>query len=139
MPNGIPVATVALNASQNAGILAAQIIGAFDNSIAENLEVFKKNLETESFKVCRRDLRSSYSCLIIYYLYSLNHNQCALIQLHNKKFKPFITKEEINSAVLKMAEKIQSDYEGMNPVFIGVLNGSFLIVADLVRRIYWKL
>ena len=57
-----------------------------------------------------------------------------MIQLHNKKFKPFITKEEINSAVLKMAEKIQLDYEGMNPVFIGVLNGSFLIVADLVRE-----
>jgi len=50
MPNGIPVATVALNASQNAGILAAQIIGAFDNSIAENLEVFKKNLELKVLK-----------------------------------------------------------------------------------------
>lgn len=33
MPNGIPVATVALNASKNAGILAASIIGAFDNKI----------------------------------------------------------------------------------------------------------
>ena len=57
-----------------------------------------------------------------------------MVQLHDKKFKPFITKAEINSAVLRMAEKIQADYEGMNPVFIGVLNGSFLIVADLVRE-----
>ena len=61
----------------------------------------------------------------------------SMVQLYDKKFKPFITKEAINSAVLKMAEKIQSDYEGMNPVFIGVLNGSFLIVADLVREFTW--
>ena len=56
------------------------------------------------------------------------------VKLDDKVFKPFLTKEEISSAILKMAEKIQSDYEGMNPVFIGVLNGSFLIVADLVRE-----
>jgi hypoxanthine phosphoribosyltransferase len=56
------------------------------------------------------------------------------VELHDKKFKPFITEKEIHSAVLKMVDKIQSDYEGMNPVFIGVLNGSFIIVADLVRE-----
>jgi hypoxanthine phosphoribosyltransferase len=56
------------------------------------------------------------------------------VKLHDKVFKPFLTKEEISSAILRMAEKIQSDYEGMSPVFIGVLNGSFLIVADLVRE-----
>ena len=50
MPNGIPVATVALNAAQNAGILAAQIIGAFDENIANNLEAFKKNLENKVLK-----------------------------------------------------------------------------------------
>src|SRR5919205_2517746 len=37
MPNGIPVATVALNAAKNAGILAASIIGAFDASIGEKV------------------------------------------------------------------------------------------------------
>ena len=37
MPNGVPVATVALNAAKNAGILAAQIIGAFDLEIAQKL------------------------------------------------------------------------------------------------------
>lgn len=58
----------------------------------------------------------------------------SMVQLHDKNFKPFITKEEINAAVLRMAEKIQADYTGLNPIFIGVLNGSFLIVADLVRE-----
>ena len=37
MPNGIPVATVALNAAKNAGILAAQIIGTNDTIVAENI------------------------------------------------------------------------------------------------------
>ncbi len=47
MPNGIPVATVALNASKNAGILAASIIGAFDEKISEKVLSYKKNLESD--------------------------------------------------------------------------------------------
>lgn len=50
MPNGIPVATVALNASRNAGILAASMIGAFDRSIGERVEKYKKELEEEVLK-----------------------------------------------------------------------------------------
>lgn len=45
MPNGVPVATVALNASQNAGILAAQILGCSDESIRDKIIHFKKELE----------------------------------------------------------------------------------------------
>ena len=45
MPNGIPVATVALNAAKNAGILAAQIIGTNDIQVANNLLAFKKSLK----------------------------------------------------------------------------------------------
>ncbi len=41
MPGGVPVATVALNGAKNAGILAAQIVGAFDDKVAKNLERFK--------------------------------------------------------------------------------------------------
>src|SRR6059058_3292386 len=47
MPNGIPVATVALNAAKNAGILAATIIGAFDIAVGEKVAAYKKNLESE--------------------------------------------------------------------------------------------
>jgi len=47
MPNGIPVATVALNAAKNAGILAASIIGAFDEHIGNQVATFKKKLEEE--------------------------------------------------------------------------------------------
>jgi 5-(carboxyamino)imidazole ribonucleotide mutase len=41
MPNGVPVATVALNASKNAGLLAAEIIGISDGMVNKKLEVYK--------------------------------------------------------------------------------------------------
>lgn len=44
MPGGIPVATVALDGAKNAGILAAEIIGAFDDQVAEALTIYKKSL-----------------------------------------------------------------------------------------------
>ncbi len=47
MPNGIPVATVALNASKNAGILAATIIGAFDKTVGDKITAYKKTLEAD--------------------------------------------------------------------------------------------
>jgi 5-(carboxyamino)imidazole ribonucleotide mutase len=47
MPNGIPVATVALNAAKNAGILAATIIGAFDEKIGARVDKYKKTLESD--------------------------------------------------------------------------------------------
>lgn len=50
MPGGIPVATVALDGAKNAGILAAQIIGAFNETIAENLIEYKKELKNKVLK-----------------------------------------------------------------------------------------
>lgn len=44
MPNGIPVATVALNGAKNAGILSASIIGAFDSSTAQKMEQYKNDM-----------------------------------------------------------------------------------------------
>ena len=45
MPEGVPVATVALNAARNAGILAAQIIGTSDSAVMDKIIAFKKGLE----------------------------------------------------------------------------------------------
>jgi 5-(carboxyamino)imidazole ribonucleotide mutase len=50
MPNGVPVATVALNASKNAGILALQILGTFDKKNQQKMIDYKKSLETEVMK-----------------------------------------------------------------------------------------
>jgi 5-(carboxyamino)imidazole ribonucleotide mutase len=47
MPNGVPVATVALNAAKNAGILAAQIIGTFDKKTFAAVQAYKQSLDKE--------------------------------------------------------------------------------------------
>lgn len=47
MPGGVPVATVAINGAKNAGILAAQIIGAMDNSLREKIAKYKKDMKNE--------------------------------------------------------------------------------------------
>lgn len=53
MPGGIPVATVALNGAKNAGILAAEIIGAFDTTIAETLANYKVSLKEKVLRTIK--------------------------------------------------------------------------------------
>lgn len=57
MPGGIPVATVALNGAKNAGILAAEIIGAYDETVAANLDGYKLQLK-EKVEATARELES---------------------------------------------------------------------------------
>ena len=57
-----------------------------------------------------------------------------IVQLHDKTFKRFISNNEIQSSINKIVEKINEDYSNKQPVFIGVLNGSFLFCADLIRQ-----
>ena len=47
MPNGVPVGTVALNAAKNAGILAAEILGTFDEKISQQVADYKKSMNQE--------------------------------------------------------------------------------------------
>jgi 5-(carboxyamino)imidazole ribonucleotide mutase len=47
MPNGVPVATVALNAAKNAGILAAEILGISDEGLSKKLIEYKKEMKEE--------------------------------------------------------------------------------------------
>ncbi len=47
MPNGVPVATVALNAAKNAGILAAQIIGSSDKDVLQRMVAYKEAMKTK--------------------------------------------------------------------------------------------
>lgn len=57
MPAGVPVATVALDGARNAGILAAQIIGASDAEVAERLDAFKESLK-EKVAVMNEELKN---------------------------------------------------------------------------------
>ncbi|MBC3784283.1 5-(carboxyamino)imidazole ribonucleotide mutase [Spirosoma utsteinense] len=53
MPAGVPVATMALNGARNAGILAAQIVGTFDETVAGNLGRFKEELKEKVAEMSR--------------------------------------------------------------------------------------
>ena len=57
-----------------------------------------------------------------------------VIKLHDKYFKPFISAQEIDSALSKMAKDIANDIGDEIPVFIGILNGSFMVVSDFVKK-----
>ncbi len=51
MPSGVPVATVALNGARNAGILAAQIVGTFDEIVAQRLQNYKEDMKVKVEKM----------------------------------------------------------------------------------------
>ena len=53
MPDGVPVATVALNGAKNAGILAAQIIGTFDKCVLDKIQVYKEGLKIKVQKASK--------------------------------------------------------------------------------------
>ncbi len=56
-----------------------------------------------------------------------------MIQLHDKFFTPFLSEKEIQQAVKGIAEKIAMDYKDQTPIFVGVLNGSFMFVSDFLK------
>lgn len=57
-----------------------------------------------------------------------------IIQLHDKQFKPFIDSSKIHEVIAGLAKEINRDYKDKQPLFIGILNGCFLFMADLVRE-----
>ncbi len=57
------------------------------------------------------------------------------IKLHDKTFRVLISAEEIDKAVTRVAEQLDERYKGRTPIFLGVLSGSFLFLADLVRKV----
>ncbi|WP_297333111.1 hypoxanthine phosphoribosyltransferase [Flavobacterium sp.] len=57
-----------------------------------------------------------------------------MIQLHDKHFVPFITAGEIDVAIARMAKQAETDMGDEVPVFVGVLNGAFMVVSDFAKH-----
>jgi hypoxanthine phosphoribosyltransferase len=51
----------------------------------------------------------------------------------DEKFVPYLAEDEIQKRIKELAEQLSEDYKGKVPVFIGVLNGSFLFMSDIIR------
>ena len=61
------------------------------------------------------------------------------IQLHDKKFRIMIPAEQIDKAVDAVAQRINADYAGKEtPLFLGILNGSFMFMSDLIKKIEFQ-
>ena len=56
-----------------------------------------------------------------------------MIQLQDKQFVPFISASEIDFAIAKMAALVAADFADETPIFVGVLNGSFMVVSDFMK------
>lgn len=56
-----------------------------------------------------------------------------MIQLHDKFFKRFLSEKEISLAVQRVADQVAADYKDKTPIFVGVLNGSFMFVSDFLK------
>ena len=57
-----------------------------------------------------------------------------MLQLHDKQFIPFISAQEIDFAISKIAAHVADDFADEIPVFVGVLNGSFMVVSDFMKH-----
>jgi len=55
--------------------------------------------------------------------------------VHDKKFRPFIDSETIQTRVAELGKEIDRDFHGKVPLFIAILNGSFVFASDLFRCI----
>ena len=56
------------------------------------------------------------------------------VKIKDKSFRVSIPEAEIKERVKALAEQMSKDLEGKNPIFLGVLNGSFIFAADLMRE-----
>lgn len=57
-----------------------------------------------------------------------------MIKLHDKYFKPFISAKEIDDALQRLVNEIVEDVGDEIPVFVGILNGSFMLTSDFVKK-----
>lgn len=57
------------------------------------------------------------------------------IQVKDKEFKPYLSAQEIDEAVTKVAEKLNKDFKGEKVLFLAILNGSFMFASDLLKKI----
>ena len=58
-----------------------------------------------------------------------------IIQVLDKKFQPYIKAEEIQEQIDRVAKEINEDYVDKRPLFIAILNGSFMFASDLFKAI----
>ncbi len=57
------------------------------------------------------------------------------VTVNGERFKQYLSEDQIQKRVKELAAEINNDYRGKTPIFIGILNGSFIFISDLIREI----
>jgi len=65
----------------------------------------------------------------------IDKNESNQIIIGKDVFTPYLSEEKIQTRVQELGEEISKDYQGKTPVFIGVLNGAFIFLSDLIKNI----
>src|SRR6476661_5999983 len=58
-----------------------------------------------------------------------------IIQVHDKKFEPYLSAASIASRIHEIAEAINNDYNTKRPLFVAILNGAFMFASDLFKEV----
>src|SRR6185312_10220879 len=59
----------------------------------------------------------------------------SIVRVHDKEFEPYLSEELIKNKIKEIAESINQDYAGKMPLFVAILNGSFMFASDLFKAI----
>jgi hypoxanthine phosphoribosyltransferase len=59
----------------------------------------------------------------------------ANIRVHDKQFEPYISASDISGRIKEVAGQLNRDYEGRKPLFVAILNGSFMFASDLFKQL----
>src|ERR1700741_3129327 len=59
----------------------------------------------------------------------------ANIRVHDKQFEPYISASDISGRIKEVAGQLNRDYEGRKPLFVAILNGSFMFASDLFKEL----
>ena len=59
----------------------------------------------------------------------------SVIQVNGKKFQPYLTAADIDKQIKRLGAEINKDYQGERPLFIAILNGSFMFASDLFKEL----
>lgn len=62
------------------------------------------------------------------------HFSMRMIQIHDKTFRPYIGAKQIDLAIEKMAKEMANDLRNTTPLFVAILNGSFMFVSDFIKK-----
>ena len=57
------------------------------------------------------------------------------MQIKDKSFELFLPEQQIQDAIDQLGKRLTADYEGKEVIFVGIMNGAFMFVADLLKRI----